>query len=213
MTEQNTAGQGAAPTGTSDNVGLLKAQLAEAKLTITRLTGTQSANDRALTTLRTEKATLVQQLEEAKASSVSVTTDLEASRTQNTALSERLEELAPFEGQVTQKTLEADQLRVAAVLAGKSPAISLLVKSNALPSADTVEGFEAALTEIASGLGEVIGSAARDQLSGTRPPNVHKDTNDPDTMEELAMSLMNEGKTEEGLTLYTKALNLRAKTA
>jgi len=110
MTE-DTAGQGAAPTGNSDEADLLKAQLAEAQQTITRLTGTQSANDRALTTLRTEKTSLMQELDEVKASSLSTTTDLEASRTQNNTLSKRLEELAPFEGQVAQKTLEADQLR------------------------------------------------------------------------------------------------------
>ena len=214
MTETPPAGQGAAPTGTVD-VGLLTAQLAEAKQLNERLTGTQSANDRALTTLRTEKQALTKELVDVKAASLSVTTDLKASRTQNSSLSKRVEELAPFEQQAADRTLEVSQMRIAAVLAGSSPAISLLVKSNALPRADTAEAFETALTEIAAGLGGVIGDAAREQLSGVRPPGVQgAPPATSESLEEEAMRLMDlPGRTEEGLAMWTQALELRAKQA
>lgn len=212
MTEEN-AGQGeATPTSTNDGrVAELETQLSAANTLIDRLKGTQSSNDRAFSNLRAEKQDLETKLQAAVEASETAQASLTSLQSQFDTLNQRVIELAPLEAQLESAKAQAERMQIAAVMAGETPAIALLVKSNALPQADTTEAFQESLASIADGLQGVVASAARQQLSGARPGNVQKEPPTSGSLEEEAMRLMEAGEYENGMKLYTQALELRAK--
>ena len=104
----------------------------------------------------------------------------------------------------------AERMRVAAVMAGTTPAISLLVETGALPQAENIDDFRAALERIASGIGQAASDTARQMLTGTHP-NIQGTTPTADSLLAEADRLLKDGKYEEGIALHTQALNLATK--
>ena len=212
---EDPAGQGGepeTPTGIPDErITELEEELDKANQLITRLKGTQSSNDRAFSNLRAEKQTLEEQLQSITEANETAIVDLGALQTQNDVLSQRVTELSTVEAEVVAAKAQAERMQIAAIMAGETPAIALLVKSGALPQAETTEAFQASLAEIAEGLQGVVSSAARQQLAGSRPGNVQKIPPSANSLEEEAMRLLEEGKYDDGMKLYTQALELRTK--
>jgi paraquat-inducible protein B len=207
MSEDN-AGQGTTPTGEGD-AGQLEAKLAEANRTIERLRGTQSANDRALADLRDSEKSLKTQLETISKERQDLESSFQAISEERDSLNEKVSELSGFQTEAESAKMRADMMRLAAVKAGENPAISILVKSGALPQADNLEDFEASLDEISENLGGIVSNQARQQLSGARPKNVTKVENTPESLEEESLRLLQAGNYDEGIKMHTQALELR----
>lgn len=204
---EETAGQGAsAPTSNTD--AGQSDELKQALQTIERLRGTQSSNDRELSRLRAREAELNQRLIDIEAARAAAATDLQNQRALVETLNSRLSELGGVELQAKAALAQAEKMRLAAVMAGTTPAISLLVEANALPQVDAVEDFKAALERIASGIGQVAIDQARGMLQGTHP-NVPGSKPTRESMLEQAEKLIQEGKFDEGIKLHTEALNFK----
>jgi len=213
MTEEP-AGQGEpTPTGAPDvRVTELEKKLDEANQLITRLKGTQSSNDRAFSNLRAEKQDLETKFQSVVTESEAAKANLATLQSQNDSLNQRVTELSAIESEVATAKAQAERMRIAAIMAGEAPAIALLVKSNALPQAETTELFKESLAGIAEGLKGVVSVAAREQLAGSRPGNIQKTPPTSATLEEEAMRLLDAGQYEDGMKLYTQALDLRTKS-
>jgi phage shock protein A len=212
MTEE--AGQ-ESPTGTdAGQAAALLAENKDLKDQLTRLRGTQGSQDRALEHSRTSEAELKAKLTDIEVAHKTVLTDLEQFKATNAALTEKLNTLTPLESQVTQLSAQAERYRIAASMAGTSPAISLLVETGALPQTETTEDFKAALEKIAGGLSTYAGQQATQMLSGGRPSSPPAVDETPDSLMEKSMKLMNSGKRadlDEALRLRDQALALQTK--
>ena len=195
------------PTSSVD-VNQLQETLRQANQTIDRLRGTQSSNDRELGRLRTRETELQKSLNDLEASRSAALTDLEAERAAAAGLNQRLGELGESQRLAESAQATVDRLRLAAVMAGTNPAISLLVEANALPQAETLEEFQKSLERIAGGIGNVAASRARDMLSGAHPNVSGEGKPTRETMIAEADRLMREGKLEESIVLHTQALEL-----
>jgi len=178
----------------------------------TRLKGTQSSNDRAFSNLRAEKQDLETRFQGVVTEGDAAKASLATLQSQNDSLNQRVTELSAVEGEVVVAKAQAERMRIAAIMAGEAPAIALLVKSNALPQAETTEAFEISLASIAEGLKGVVSMATREQLAGSRPGNIPKTPPTSDSLEEEAMRLMEAGEYDDGMKLYTQALELRTKS-
>lgn len=207
---EETAGQGETLTSNTGSIstGATEAQLQQALSTIERLRGTQSSNDRELGRLRTREAELQQQLNDIEAARAAALTDLQKERASAETLTKRLSELSAVESSAEVAKAQAERMRLAAVMAGTTPAISLLVETNALPQADSLEAFQEALKRIADGIGQVADSRAREMLSGTHP-DVGGQKPTRESMVQEADRLMKAGKYEEAIALHTQALNMK----
>jgi chromosome segregation ATPase len=210
MSEEN-AGQGeTTPTGNTDSGRLheLEGQLQEATRTIERLRGTQSSNDRELGRLRTREGELQQQLADIDAARSAALSDLTNERSGVELLKKRLGELSVVEESAKVAQSNAERMRLAAIMAGTTPAISLLVETNALPQADTTDAFKEALERIATGIGQVASGQARQMLAGTHP-NVPGAKPTRDALLQEADRLLKAGEFEKAITMNTQALELK----
>lgn len=209
MTEE-IAGQGeTTPTSNVDSGRLreLESQLQEATRTIERLRGTQSSNDRELGRLRTRESELQQQLADIDAARAAALSDLTQERSSIESLNKRLGELSGIEQKVSVAQSEAERMRLAAILAGTTPAISLLVETNALPQAETVDAFKEALERIAAGIGQAASGQARQMLAGTHP-DIPGAKPTREALLQEADRLLKAGKFNEAIALNTQALEL-----
>ena len=213
MTEE-ASGQGEGiqtPAPTGNELAALRAELAEQRGQNERLRGTQSTNDRELARLRTHEADLAQNVRDLEAARTALLTEVESQRTEAQTLSSRLGELEGLGATAKSALAQAEKLRIAAIMAGTAPAISLLVETNALPQIDDADAFKDALSRIATGLGQVAEVSAREILSGAKPaPGAGG--NQPPTKEALFAEydrLMRENKSKEALAVFTQALELK----
>ena len=150
MTEQE-AGQGETLTGTSDNGQLvvdLQAKLADAEATITRLRGTQSANDRTIGEQKTLLAQHDGKFVDLEAQLKAVKTDYETASTTVADLNTKVQATGTLNAELEAMKQRNNRLLIAASKASQSPIIAALITNNALPQTETVEEFATALDAI-----------------------------------------------------------------
>lgn len=167
--DDNNAGQGE-QTPTGDKTAELQQKLDEALEQISRLKGTQSANDRALTELRTTKTKLEADVAALQAKIDESTAALGEATNKATQLEEQNADLPQLKSKVEALEAEKKRLETVAQYAATTPAIGLLVQANALPQADTPEEFESALKVISDGLGNIGAVGAVDALKNAKIP-------------------------------------------
>ena len=197
------------PTGQTGELELTKAELAKAKEQITRLQGTQASNDRALQALRAEKDKLVAELAEFQTAVTARDADLVVTRQSLTELQTKTAELETLKAQAATAQAEVERLKVVAEFSAGNPTIALLAKTNALPQAETLEEFTAALKTISEGIGASAVTQATNLLSGAKP-TPKPAYQDADALEAEGYALIARQKDDEGLKLIKKAMALRA---
>ena len=157
-----------APTAGADQVTALQSQLAEHKSIQAGLDKRVGQLTQQLAVEQEAKATLTQQLEAFQSKGTGEAEELELLRQKATAADGVKQDL--------EAQLKAAQTEVARVklVAAKFPALAPLVEAGALPQADSMEAFEAKLTQVNASLTTQSAAAAKAQFEdlarGIKPP-------------------------------------------
>jgi chromosome segregation ATPase len=195
-----------APTGQTPE---LSKELAEARLQIERLKGTQAANDRALAARQAQIDKLVAQAAEYEGAVKARDESLSLTVTELADLKTKTAELDNLQAQVAAAQYEVERLKVVAEYSAQNPMIAVLAKTGALPQAETLDDFRKGLDAIVSSMGGIAQQAIVQTLTGARKPPAPVE-NDVASMQEEATRLIRAGRDEEAYELWRKVMALQA---
>ena len=211
MNEVANSGQGTTPTAPVDNGQLIadiQAKLSEAETTITRLRGTQSANDRTIGELKSQTSKLGDYEAQIKALEIERDTATQAT----VELTQKVQAVGTLTTELESLKERNNRLMIAASKASQSPIIAALIENNALPQADTVEDFTTALDSIIGRAGTQAANQAKEMLSGSRPvPNSAGDAESPIEMIRRGEQMVRDKKIDEGIALIQEGERLKAR--
>jgi chromosome segregation ATPase len=215
MTEQE-AGQGETLTGTSGNGQLvvdLQAKLVDAEATITRLRGTQSANDRTIGEQKTLLAQHDGKFVDLEAQLKAVKTDYETASTTVADLNTKVQAAGTLNAELEAMKQRNNRLLIAASKASQSPIIAALITNNALPQTETVEEFATALDAIIGQTKDQAFILAQGILAGSIPsPAAAGGADTPEAMIKRGEALIKNKKIAEGIAMIQQGEKLRAGT-
>jgi len=218
------SGQGSPPTANPDGTreADLQAQLktvtdklAESEVTINRLRGTQSSNDRTIAEQKSRMEVYAAQTSDMEAQLKAVSTDFGIAKTTIEQLTQQVGDFSVMSKSIETLQTQNNRLLIAASKAQQSPIIGALINNNALPTAETAEEFEAALDNIIAGAKEYAQIQVQSTLSGARPNPGAAGTGSesPEDMIRRGQDMMRHHNIDEGLNLIRRASEIKANTS